>query len=59
MKPLISLLTHLGMTGHTWTCYLSLMNISIQKIKEIDALLPGILMIKEFSNLIEQEHFDL
>ena len=35
------------------------MNVSIQKIKEIDAFLSDVLMIIEFSNLIGQEYFAL
>ena len=59
---------YFGMAGHAWThpteicsltCYLSLLDISIQKIKEINALLLEILMIKESCNLIGQEHFGL
>ena len=54
--------------GHTWThsakssnltCYLSLVNISMQKITEIDTLILVISMIKDFHNLIGWEHFCL
>ena len=45
------------MSGHTQSnessslaWYLSLVNISMQKIKDIDALLSEILMIKEYCN---------
>ena len=41
------------------SAYLSLVNISLQKIQEIDALLPEILVIKEYCNLTGQEHFGL
>lgn len=34
-------------------------HISMQKIEDIDALLPATLTIKESCNLIRQEHFGL
>ena len=37
----------------------SLVNISMQKNKENDALLPEILMIRESGNLIGRSHFGL
>ena len=39
--------------------YLSIVDISMQKIKEIDALLPELSMTRESCCLIEQEHFDI
>ena len=56
----------LDMSGHTQlnessslTWYLSLVNIYMQKIKDIDALLSEILLIKEYCNLTGWEHFNL
>ena len=60
------ILASLGMARHAWihptkssrlTRYLFLVNISMQKIKDIHAFLPEILMIKESCNLIIGEHF--
>ena len=54
------------MARYAWTnptksskviCYLSLVNIPIHKIKDIDTLLPEIPMLKASCNLIGQEHF--
>ena len=56
------------MAGHAWThpkkgsslaCNLFLVNFSMQKIKDNDALLPEILMIKEYCNLIGWVHFGI
>lgn len=56
----------LDMSGHTQSnessslaWYLSLVNISMEKIKDIDALLSEILMIKEYCNHTGWEHFGL
>lgn len=59
-------LASLAMARYAWTnptksskviCYLSLVNIPIHKIKDIDTLLPEIPMLKASCNLIGQEHF--
>ena len=50
--------THQTKTS-TFTCYLSLDDISMQKIKETDGLILKILMIRESCNLTGWVHFKL
>ena len=64
LKKIPSKSKHVGAWLGTWTppteisglrCYLSLLNISMQKIKDIDAFLSEIFMIKESFNMTQQE----